>query len=321
MPPRQLSRWPAAWSTRFTRNKKPCWGKSYSSDPLSPDFAQWLAAFDLVISFWPDPDRELAARFPLHSDQRFIGSVPHPPSGPAAAHFLSTLAVLALPSVPVWVRLFRCRHHPATARKGRVYVVLHPGSGSPRKNWPLARWKELAAWLGAETTLPLEIISGPAEDTEPLSGLGTALRHRPLEELVGHLRERQLFIGTIGISHPRGVRRTWCVLLFGPTSPETRRPTLAATTVVAHGSELQSLSLAAVQRAVRAALFADSAADRAMVPFSSTVVRSKLFRPRPPTAFPAASTPQSAPFAPSAGRRFSSRPPRGRDWSPPMIAS
>jgi heptosyltransferase-2 len=231
------------------------WGELYSSNPLSPDFAQRLAAFDLVISFWPDPDRELAARFPLHSDQRFIGSVPHPASGPAAAHFLSALAAIALPSLPVWVRLFPLQASPCDGEKRPRTVVLHPGSGSPRKNWPLARWEELAAWLGAETTLPLEIISGPAEDTAPLSGLGTALRHRPLEELVGHLARCQLFIGhDSGISHLAAACGARCVLLFGPTNPEIWAPPTPLTTVVAHGSELQSLSLAAVQRAVRAAL-------------------------------------------------------------------
>src|SRR5688500_5575563 len=41
------------------------WSTLYERSPLQTEFAAWLDTFDLVLSFWPDPDGELAAHFPL----------------------------------------------------------------------------------------------------------------------------------------------------------------------------------------------------------------------------------------------------------------
>ncbi|HEY1111610.1 MAG TPA: hypothetical protein VGE76_23345, partial [Opitutaceae bacterium] len=32
------------------------WSTLFSPSPLHPDFAAWLATFDLVLNYWPDPD-------------------------------------------------------------------------------------------------------------------------------------------------------------------------------------------------------------------------------------------------------------------------
>jgi heptosyltransferase-3 len=231
------------------------WAELYARTPLSADFARWLADFDLVISFWPDPDRELADRFPLHPQQRFFAGASLPLTRPAARHFTAALAPLELPAFSDWVRLEPLVTTQVLEESQQRTVVLHPGSGSPRKNWPLERWEVLTAWLASEHSVALQIVSGPAEPTPPLPGVGTPLRERSLEELVGHLARCSLFIGhDSGISHLAAACGARCVLLFGPTDQEIWAPPSPSATVVSCGSDLAILPLATVQQAVRMAL-------------------------------------------------------------------
>src|SRR5262245_34806466 len=41
------------------------WAKLFVADALPADFAGWLVEFDLVVSYWPDPDETLRRRFPI----------------------------------------------------------------------------------------------------------------------------------------------------------------------------------------------------------------------------------------------------------------
>src|ERR1044071_6481045 len=45
-----------------------------ASARLPSEFAAWLATFDLVLNYWPDPDGELRRRFPSRSGQVFLGA-------------------------------------------------------------------------------------------------------------------------------------------------------------------------------------------------------------------------------------------------------
>lgn len=231
------------------------WAALFSTATLPEDLARWLQDFDLVISFWPDPDLDLARRFPLRPQQQFLAGSALPQTSPAARHFTLALAPLGLPEVPPYVRL---KPMPVVAALEEAHprtVVIHPGSGSPRKNWPLARWRALAEWLIKEHAVTLEIVSGPAEDPSALAELGTALRLRSLESLVGHLNRCALFIGhDSGISHLAAACGARCVLLFGPTDPQVWAPPCPAVTVVTQGPELSALEMQRVEQVVSEAL-------------------------------------------------------------------
>ena len=225
------------------------WSALYADAPLPAAFAEWLAGFDLVVNFWPDPDGLLARRFPLRAGQTFLTASATPDTVPAAAHFCAPLAALGAAKGNF--------HHPlrtyAPVKPARI--ALHPGSGSPRKNWPLDRWLALAHWLEADMGLDVFVITGEAEPAGLLSGVGRSLHARPLDDVADLLAGCRLFIGhDSGISHLAAAAGAPSVLLFGPTDPAIWAPPSPSVRVLRRGADLSAISLDDVCLAVRGAL-------------------------------------------------------------------
>jgi len=226
------------------------WAALFAPGPLPAEFAAWLASFDLVVNYWPDPDADLARRFPQHPRQRFLTAPALPVAGPAARHYAAPLAALGLGPGASWVPLVK---PPAGARSGPV--AIHPDSGSPRKNWPDDRWLELLARLPR----PVDAILGEAEEERwaaRLQAAGVTLHlRRPLEDLVGVLARARCFVGhDSGISHLAAACGVPAVLLFGPTEPTIWAPPAPAVRVLRRGASVADLTLADVAEGVRAAL-------------------------------------------------------------------
>jgi heptosyltransferase III len=97
----------------------------------------------------------------------------------------------------------------------RPTVVIHPFSGSARKNWPLDGFRELASQL----PLPVEWTAGPEEE------LAEATRFEDLGELASWMAGANLYIGNdSGITHLAVALGMRTLALFGPTSPRTWAP-------------------------------------------------------------------------------------------------
>lgn len=105
-------------------------------------------------------------------------------------------------------------------------VFLHPGSGSPRKRWPIDRFLAVAAALQTRGQR-VEVILGPADqdlrhylpDTSPL--------HRPQDAVAlrNLLRTGAAFIGNdSGVAHLAVWLGLACVAVFGPSDPQRWRP-------------------------------------------------------------------------------------------------
>lgn len=107
------------------------------------------------------------------------------------------------------------------------FLALHPGSGSPRKNWPAERFAELARRLSADR--PWLLVSGPA-DAAALATLSKApgavpARDLPLRTLAAVLRRAGLYVGNdSGVSHLAAAAGAPCLALFGPTPARVWRP-------------------------------------------------------------------------------------------------
>jgi ADP-heptose:LPS heptosyltransferase len=104
-------------------------------------------------------------------------------------------------------------------------TLIHPGSGSPGKNWPLERFAAMArrlSSLGHRVTW----IRGPAEAGLPSEAWPGPVIDRPsLPALAATLAESRLFIGNdSGVSHLAAAVGAPCVVLFGPTDPSLWAP-------------------------------------------------------------------------------------------------
>jgi len=258
------------------------WAALYGREPLSAGLHAWLAAFDLVVNYWPDPDGALAAHFPVRTGQTWVTAPALPAVSPAARHYCEALRPLGLATTDYRTRLavekseFR-NPKPETNRSATGTAVLeaqsakpktqnskpktpnpasiaiHPGSGSPRKNWPVERWAELGGRLCGQA--PLLIVGGEADATAvaSLAALGEVAQNLPLPELARRLAACQRFLGhDSGVSHLAAAVGTPCVLLFGPTDPAMWAPPGEHVHVIRRGPELSAISVDDVWAAVAA---------------------------------------------------------------------
>lgn len=217
---------------------------------LAPDLADYLRSFTLVVSYLFDPDGILKANLEALGIGTLI-SCPHrvmPGQGHAAQQLARPLERLAMfLEEPGW----RAPLFPAgQACRPPRRVAIHPGSGSLTKNWPVDRWLKLAGEIqAARPEVEVCLISGEAEAER--GTLPDGLEDRfirwhglPLTELADRLATCDLFLGhDSGISHLASACGVPCVLLFGPTDPETWAPPQSGVTVLqAPGGDLQALS-------------------------------------------------------------------------------
>ena len=220
------------------------WSALYATAPLPPTFAGWLAEFDLVLNYWPDPDGDLRGRFPFHRGQIFLAADAHPATAPAAAYYCEPLRALGLTMKAPWHRLTAPVQPEST-------IAIHPGSGSARKNWPPERWHELCTWLSQTCRDEIIVVTGEAEAPGAFAGLGTAVHGLPVCKLATHLARCRLFLGhDSGVSHLAAACGVPSILLFGPTEPAIWAPPAPDVRVLRLGPDLAAISVADVQQEI-----------------------------------------------------------------------
>jgi heptosyltransferase III len=104
------------------------------------------------------------------------------------------------------------RHVPRIPITGPPHgaVVLHPFSGSAKKNWPLDHFRALASLLPG----PVYWTCGPEEQ------LDGAVRFDRLDDLAAWLSGARLYIGNdSGVTHLAAAVGTPVLALFGPSDP------------------------------------------------------------------------------------------------------
>jgi ADP-heptose:LPS heptosyltransferase len=199
---------------------------------LDPQWSGYFASFSVVISHLYDPDGY------FHHNLRRAGVEtllvgPHKPAEngmPAAMQLARPLEALALYLDKSNAARAFAAHNAATAG----IVALHPGSGSPRKNWGYENWRAVCRALLSQLSEPLLVISGEAEH-ETIGDFTTMLKtdqipftsldSRPLTEVAARLAECSLFLGhDSGISHLAAACGVPSLLVFGPTDPKVWAP-------------------------------------------------------------------------------------------------
>ncbi len=104
-------------------------------------------------------------------------------------------------------------------------TLIHPGSGSPAKNWPLERFVDLSRELRQGGHRVVWIL-GPAEGGIPSPGSEFEVLDRPsLGALAATLSQARVFVGNdSGVSHLAAAVGAPTVAIFGPTSDVVFRP-------------------------------------------------------------------------------------------------
>lgn len=117
-------------------------------------------------------------------------------------------------------------------------IIIHPGSGSRKKCWPISNFVKVALSLDADGKRP-EFILGPAEyDLHDILVQSKKLNtnvHKieKLAELAGLLKTAGGFIGNdSGVSHLASFIGLPTVVIFGPSDPKTWKPMGRAVKVV-----------------------------------------------------------------------------------------
>jgi heptosyltransferase-2 len=191
---------------------------------LSPALAEFFSSFAIIISYLYDPDGIFQENVAKVSKAQFIAG-PHRPDERAGTHasevFLRPLARLAIFEADPVPRL---RIENTLTREHQL--ALHPGSGSEKKNWPEANWRELIQKLAGS---PLLLVGGEAEEGR-LERLAKAApceiaRSLPLAGLAARLSACSLFVvHDSGISHLAAAVGTPTIVLWGDTNDAVWKP-------------------------------------------------------------------------------------------------
>lgn len=176
-----------------------------------------LRTFDSIVSWYGSNRPEFRAAvaelgLPFH----FFEALPEEEARVHAADFYMdqarTLAGCEGPAIP---RIDCPRHDEG-------FAVIHPFSGSARKNWPLERFRALANVLAAR--MPVAWCAGPNENWT-VAGADNVWRIENLYELACRLARARVYVGNdSGITHLAAAVGAPVIALFGPTDPAVWAP-------------------------------------------------------------------------------------------------
>ena len=176
------------------------------------DLTARLRQFDTIVSWYGSNREEFRGHvIELGLPFQFLAALPDPGAKMHAADFFLKQVGgdgFAVPRIP--------------CQRGGLgdFAVIHPFSGSARKNWPLSRFRELASRLA----LPVRWCAGP-EETLPPELMDDAVRFENLYELACWLASARVYIGNdSGITHLAAAVGIPVVAIFGATDPSVWAP-------------------------------------------------------------------------------------------------
>ena len=222
---------------------------------LDEETCRYFASFDVVISYLYDPDRFFAGNLEKAGVETLIeGPYRIDESEPwicSSRQLAAPLEQLALFLEDPFVNL---SYGAAELEEARPLVAIHPGSGSPAKNWGLENWSDLVRRIHREhPETGFLIISGEAEH-ETIDEFLAMLRKGEVEfehlhqlslsDLGIRLQTVHLFLGhDSGISHLAASTGIDGFVLFGKTNPAIWSPQNPAfRSLQAPGHQLGELS-------------------------------------------------------------------------------
>ncbi|MEM7011804.1 MAG: glycosyltransferase family 9 protein [Verrucomicrobiota bacterium] len=195
---------------------------------LDEELCAYFSKFSVIVSYLYDPDgffhsnlERAGAKTVIRASHRVDESV----DKPAAAQLAEPLESLALFLEEPYVSL-------GIERRPTRRIAIHPGSGSPLKNWGFENWAETTKRIHEQ--LPdyeFLVVSGEAESEtideflQLLEVPQQSLASAPLADVARELSDCALFLGhDSGVSHLAGAADVPSILVFGPTDPAIWAP-------------------------------------------------------------------------------------------------
>jgi heptosyltransferase-3 len=238
---------------------------------LDPAWMDWFGEFDLVLSYFYDPDQLFETNLRRCQPGQVLTHTPVVPENfgePAARHFARMVQPLGLELGPeIGGELFpspgdldAARAFLAGLEPNARLVAIHPGSGGERKMWPAENWAAIGRRLAARFPgVTLLLVEGEA-DREPARVVAEAwqglrvvrARLLPLAILGAVLRQAELYLGhDSGITHLAAATRRDLpvVALFGPTDPLVWAPPRSGIRILRSGMQRVDLSVDEVEAA------------------------------------------------------------------------
>lgn len=206
---------------------------------LPPALRERLSAVSLAIVFSPRQNDAFLGRLQQAGVRQAAWAPSFPEDGGEPVRILQArhLAGLGLYYEPEPFYLAMDTSQEVEALTGlpsdKTFLSVAPGSGHPRKNWPLSHYYEVTRALAWEHGLHVVWLAGPAETSwlPYLRGLAEAQGHslwagRPLRTVAQVLARTHLYLGgDSGITHLAAAAKARRVLaLFGPTDPNVWAP-------------------------------------------------------------------------------------------------
>ena len=223
-----------------------------------------VRSFDLIFNYLHDPVGQVRSNLLLAGAKQVLSGSPIIKRGPAVPFLLEPLQALAIyetdgtPALdfPAALRARGRARLQALGLRGRPMVV-HPGSGSPTKNWPAERFVEIMRRLQAAGRETVAVL-GEADVAEA-AVLARELPKMPvlagltLTELAATLAECGAFLGNdSGIAHLAAAVGLPTTAIFGPSDADVWAPRGrgGVTVLRAPEKELERLTVAAVWAAL-----------------------------------------------------------------------
>lgn len=200
------------------------WSELFSPAGIrGAELRELLAATDMAICWLHDSDHRVETNLRQAGVKKVIVAPGRPPekSFTHVAEYLASTVKIPAKQVRHWHLSL-----PDAPKVGRT-VAIHPGSGSERKNWPIASYAEVIKSLWQQKYEVL-LIAGPAEEhklayfqrhLKPPEGLYRTLVNAPLLEIAQQLRQCRGYLGNdSGITHLAAMLGVPTVAIFGPGS-------------------------------------------------------------------------------------------------------
>jgi heptosyltransferase-2 len=233
---------------------------------LAPDLVEYFASFQQVVSYLFDPDLFFENNLRRAGVKNFLAAYSRIDDSQHAAQQLAQ----PLQRMALFLDEAGAEIHPSTADRAKAQaflgstpapiVAIHPGSGSPRKNWPVQNWATVARWLKEKWPATTVLLVGGEADAEQIAAVESAVgkanvllaQNLPLPVLAAVFERCRLFLGhDSGISHLAAAVDTPCVLLFGPTDPAIWAPVNEGVQVLfAASGDLNQITPEIVQQTV-----------------------------------------------------------------------